>query len=107
MERDGELTEFKGDRMPIGPQEGTTAGFIPTVIPVLPGDRFFIFTDGLQDQFGGPQGKKLKSSGLKQWITETSILPIDDQYQAISDRFRLWKGNEEQVDDILLIGIQV
>jgi len=107
MVRDGELSEYKGDRMPIGELEGTKAGFTPTVIPVLPGDRFFLFTDGLQDQFGGPHGKKLKSSGLKDWISETSILPIDDQYQAISDRFRLWKGNEEQVDDILLIGIQV
>jgi len=107
MVRDGELTEYKGDRMPIGQQEGATSGFTPTVIPILPGDRFFLFTDGLQDQFGGPHGKKLKSSGLKQWITETAILSIDDQYQAISDRFRLWKGNEEQVDDILLIGIQV
>ena len=105
--RGGDLTEFKGDRMPIGQQEGTTSAFVPTVIPALPGDRFFIFTDGLQDQFGGPQGKKLKSSGLKQWITDTSILPIDDQYQAISDLFRLWKGSEEQVDDILLIGLQV
>lgn len=107
MVRDGELTEFKGDRMPIGQQEGSTSGFTPTTISILPGDRFFIFTDGLQDQFGGPHGKKLKSSGLKQWIRETSILPIDDQYQAISDKFRSWKGSEEQVDDILLIGIQV
>ncbi|MBL7938616.1 MAG: SpoIIE family protein phosphatase [Flavobacteriales bacterium] len=105
--RDGELNEYKGDRMPIGQQEGANSSFTPVVIPVLPGDRFFLFTDGLQDQFGGPQGKKLKSSGLKDWITGTSLLPIDDQYQAISDKFRSWKGDEEQVDDILLIGLQV
>ncbi len=72
-----------------------------------PGDRIYLFSDGLQDQFGGPDGKKLKSSGLKQWVTATASLPMDDQHQAISDRFRAWKGSEEQVDDVLLVGIEL
>ena len=44
---------------------------------------------------------------MKQWLLETAALPIDDQYQAISDRFRMWKGKEEQVDDVLLIGVEI
>ncbi len=37
----------------------------------------------------------------------TAGLSMDDQHQAISDRFRVWKGSEEQVDDVLLIGIEL
>ena len=104
--RNGELIERKGDRMPIGHSEEVRS-FTATEVPLQAGDRVFLFSDGLQDQFGGPEGKKLKSSGLKQWLLSTSALPIDDQYQALSDRFRMWKGALEQVDDVLLIGIEV
>ncbi|HRP00866.1 MAG TPA: SpoIIE family protein phosphatase, partial [Flavobacteriales bacterium] len=105
--RGSELIEYKGDRMPVGFQEGGHRPFAETTFQVQPGDRIYLFSDGLQDQFGGPDGKKLKSSGLKQWITATSGLSMDDQHQSISDRFRVWKGSEEQVDDVLLIGIEL
>ncbi len=105
--RSGELTAFKGDRMCIGPVEGKSTPFGTSVIPVLTGDRLFIFSDGLQDQFGGPEGKKVMSSRLKRWILGSSPLSIDDQYQFLSDQFRLWKGDVEQVDDVLLIGVEV
>lgn len=105
--RDGELIEYKGDRMPIGAHHGDLVPFREEFIELQAGDRVFLFSDGMVDQFGGPQGKKLRSAGLKQWLLETSTFPMDDQYQAISDRFRMWKGKEEQVDDVLLIGIAV
>jgi PAS domain S-box-containing protein len=105
--RDGSILEWKGDRMPLGPHEGAVAPFTTTAIELCPGDRIFLYSDGLQDQFGGPQGKKLRSSGLKQWLLETSALDMDGQHQALSDRFRLWKGGHEQVDDVLLIGLRI
>ena len=105
--RQGELLEFKGDRMPVGHTSNEVKGFEQVEVELLPGDRIYLFSDGLQDQFGGPNGKRLRSSGLKQWLLETAMLPIDDQYQAISDRFRMWKGREEQVDDVLLIGVEI
>lgn len=105
--RGGELIELKGDRMPIGPQEGDPKNFTTTALSIEKGDRIFICSDGMQDQFGGPHGKKLKSTGLKQWLAETSALDIDDQHQSISDRFRQWKGGQEQVDDVLLIGLSI
>ncbi|MBK8500355.1 MAG: SpoIIE family protein phosphatase [Flavobacteriales bacterium] len=104
--RDGELIEFKGDRMPIGQHEGTPKPFGREVIDLQAGDRFYLFSDGLCDQFGGPLGKKLRSAGLKQWLIGSADLSMEDQYQAVSDRFRQWKGGEEQVDDVLLIGVQ-
>jgi len=105
--RNGELIEHKGDRMPIGQHDGEVRAFAQEVILLQAGDRFYLFSDGICDQFGGPMGKKLRSAGLKQWLLDTGDLAMDDQYQAISDRFRQWKGKEEQVDDVLLIGVQV
>jgi PAS domain S-box-containing protein len=105
--RDGVCHELKGDRMPIGAHAGVIQPFTKSTMSLVAGDRLYLFSDGLVDQFGGPQGKKLRSAGLKQWLLETSALPIDDQHQAISDRFRIWKGDEDQVDDVLLIGVQV
>ncbi|MEZ4738528.1 MAG: SpoIIE family protein phosphatase [Flavobacteriales bacterium] len=105
--RSGELIEHKGDRMPIGPQEGEQRPFSTVRMQLEEGDRIFLFSDGIPDQFGGPHGKKLKSSGLKDWLLETCDRSIEDQYQAISDRFRLWMADEEQVDDVLLIGVQI
>lgn len=105
--RNGELIELKGDRMPVGPFMGAQRDFATSALQLQEGDRLFLFSDGIQDQFGGADGRKLKSSGLKQWLLETADMPIDDQYQAISDRFRAWKGELEQLDDVLLIGIEV
>lgn len=105
--REGELIEHKGDRMPIGQHEGGIKPFQRTEVDLLPDDRVFLFSDGLQDQFGGPQGKKLRSAGLKEWLLSTAHLPMAEQHQAISDRFRMWKGGLEQVDDVLLIGLAI
>jgi serine phosphatase RsbU (regulator of sigma subunit) len=105
--RQGELIELKGDRIPVGYHDGELRAFTGTSMPLQKGDRIYLFSDGLQDQFGGPQGKKLRSSGLKEWVLNTAELSMDDQYQTISDRFRLWKGREEQIDDVLLIGLEV
>lgn len=103
----GELQEVKADRMPIGAHEGSVGPFVKHRRTLQPGDRFFLFSDGLADQFGGPEGRRLRSSGLREWVRETSTLGIDDQHQALSDCFRLWKGREEQVDDVLLVAVQV
>jgi PAS domain S-box-containing protein len=105
--RKGELIEHKGDRMPIGLHAGEITPFQRFDIPLEPGDRIYLFSDGMPDQFGGPDGKKLRSAGLKRWLLEIATLPMDEQHQALSDRFRMWKGEEEQVDDVLLIGIAV
>ncbi len=104
--RGREVLEHKGDRMPIGQFDGEQRSFSQETVRLEAHDRFYLFSDGLCDQFGGPMGKKLRSAGLKQWLLDTAELPIEEQYQAISDRFRLWKGKEEQVDDVLLIGVQ-
>ena len=75
--------------------------------PLMAGDRVYLFSDGIPDQFGGPQGKKLKVSGLFTWIEETASLPMAEQSEQLRLRFNAWMGDQEQVDDVLLIGIEV
>ena len=107
LSRNGAVIELKGDRMPIGLHEGVVKPFAQHELRYQQGDRVYLFSDGITDQFGGSFGKKLRSAGLKQWLAETATLAMDDQHQDISDRFRAWKGSEEQIDDVLLIGAEL
>jgi serine phosphatase RsbU (regulator of sigma subunit) len=69
------------------------------------GDVFYLFTDGATDQFGGPKGKKLMSAGLKELFIHLQSLPVTEHKSYIENYFSDWQGEQEQVDDILIIGI--
>ncbi len=71
------------------------------------GDVFYLFTDGATDQFGGPRGKKLMSAGLKELFIKIQSVPFGEQKSYIENYFTTWQGEQEQVDDILIIGIGV
>jgi PAS domain S-box-containing protein len=105
--RDGIVHEFKGDRMPVGHMDQGVRPFTTERIELKTGDRTFIFSDGLADQFGGPAGKRLKSAGFKQWLCASAHLSMEEQGQYLSDHFRLWKGTEAQIDDVLVIGVEI
>lgn len=69
------------------------------------GDRFYMFTDGVVDQFGGPNGKKFMSKRFMQLIIDCAEMNSKDQHVYIEKAVNDWKGNEEQVDDILIMSI--
>jgi serine phosphatase RsbU (regulator of sigma subunit) len=71
------------------------------------GDMVYIFSDGLPDQFGGPDGKKMKIARLKTLIGELSGLPVSRQEEEFTKFFKEWKGNYEQVDDVLFMGVKI
>jgi hypothetical protein len=64
-----------------------------------------MYTDGVVDQFGGPNGKKFMSKRFMQLITECSEMNLNDQHVCIEKALKDWKGNEEQIDDILIMSI--
>lgn len=100
-----ELHEIKGSRYPIGGgYEGKE--FELHTLPYKPGDRFYIFSDGLVDQFGGPQGRKFTPGRLKRILTENLHMPLQEQQALISNTFSEWLGDFEQLDDVMLIGFQ-
>jgi len=105
--RDGEAEVYKADKMPIGVYIKDDKPFTNQVVDLKTGDKLYLFSDGFQDQFGGPDKRKFLPKKLRNLILETSHLSCLDQKLKIGEAFDEWKGNEDQVDDVLVIGLQV
>ncbi len=67
----------------------------------------YAFTDGFADQFGGTKEKKLKYLQLQELLISNVDLSMNEQASALENAFGSWKGNLEQVDDVLVIGVRV
>lgn len=106
MMRNGEIFEIAGDKMPIGIYEKMDL-FIRHEVQLEKGDVFYMASDGYEDQFGGPEGKKFKSKRFKQLLQEIHKYPMKSQKEIIEKRFEEWKGDLQQVDDIVIIGIAI
>ena len=111
--RKGELIEYKADKKAIGADYGNYESklFFNHDIQLEKGDCIYIFTDGYADQFGGPEsyrgGKKFKYSQFKQLLTSVYLKPMSEQNEILQQKHKDWKGDLEQVDDILVIGFRV
>jgi serine phosphatase RsbU (regulator of sigma subunit)/ligand-binding sensor domain-containing protein len=82
--------------------------FEETEIQLFPGDTIYMFTDGAPDQFGGPKNKKLTTKGFRQLLFDIQSQNMEQQGKAIHGYYRSWMGNNnEQVDDILIMGIRI
>lgn len=103
----GEEYYIKGNRSSVGGQSVMEKYFDDQEYFLNEGDTVYLFSDGLPDQFGGDDGKKLKVNRLKSWITEVYSKSLDQQHEHLDRNFHEWKGGHEQVDDILLMGIRV
>ena len=106
----GILNEYKGTRAAIG---GVAMPGKPEPqfknhnILLKQGDCIYIFSDGLPDQFGGPDGNKFFPKRIKHKITENHGIGMPEMYELFSNDFRNWLGKGNQIDDILLIGIRL
>jgi len=70
------------------------------------GDVLYLFSDGYADQFGGPDGKKFMRRRFKELLLQASILNIHEQHDFLMQSFENWRGNHEQIDDIMVVGIR-
>lgn len=103
-----ELKFIKGDRMPIGgEQRETERNFTQHEIDLSSDLTFYIFSDGLQDQFGGPKGRKFSPKRMRQLFFDIHKLPAQEQKLKIAEVFDDWKGDERQIDDVLMIGVKI
>jgi serine phosphatase RsbU (regulator of sigma subunit) len=103
----GELKEYRADRMPIGIHYGNERLFTNHVIKVSRGDTLYIFSDGYTSQFGGPEEAKYKSSNLRKLLREIYYRPMVEQRNILETELKNWKGSNEQIDDITIIGIRI
>jgi phosphoserine phosphatase RsbU/P len=100
--------EYKGDKKPIGAfATGNNTLFTNHELTVMPGDSIYLFSDGYADQFGGEKGKKFKKSRLKELLMTMQDKSMGQQRSLLEESFNSWRGEYEQVDDVLVIGIKI
>jgi len=102
-----EVEEVKADKQSIGGVKSEVHKiFTNHSIQLEKNDCFYLFSDGYADQFGGPEGKKFMTKKFKQMLLGIQNKNMSQQELELEKEFLTWKGNIEQVDDILVIGIR-
>lgn len=104
--RNNEITEIKGDRMPIGIDKHQTA-FTNHELDLQKDDVIFMFSDGYIDQFGGSKGGKFLLKRFKKLLMEIHGYSFDEQKSVLEKNFNEWRGSNFQVDDVLVVGLKI
>jgi len=104
----GETKVFKGSRFGLGAYMPLDEKHFETVvIDYRKGDMLYMFTDGYADQFGGPEIKKFMQSRLVKLLGEIHELPASEQEAILKQKLKDWKGQIEQTDDIMILGLEL
>lgn len=105
--RNGALVEHKANKFPIGAFIGEKTNFDNNSLQLQKGDQIFIFSDGYADQFGGPKGKKFMVGNFRKLLTQITEMEPAEQKQQLESILTDWQGDQEQVDDVLVIGVKI
>ena len=110
---DGELIEYKADKMPVGIYE-INEPFKMHERTIKMGDCVYLFSDGYQDQFGGPKNRKFLSKQLKECLLEYHSLSMIEQKELLDAKNIDWMSyvddhgeKQHQIDDITVWGIRL
>lgn len=101
------IKEYRGSRYPLGFYSGVDKVFNTETIQLQKGDSVYLYSDGYVDQFGGENNKKLNKVNFKELIRTAYEMSIEEQESFLEYSFNNWKQNDEQTDDVLVIGIKI
>ncbi|MFY0625448.1 MAG: response regulator [Reichenbachiella sp.] len=102
------IKTIKGERLSIGGFVDPKKGYKKHVVDYKEGEtQFYMFSDGFQDQFGGPDNKKFAASRLTDSIEENLDKPMKKQHAELEKTLNNWIGKEHQTDDIMVMGIKI
>jgi len=107
--KDDEIKEIQGDIFSIGGgifAKNDDQDFTKHVIDINKDTAIYMFSDGFQDQFGGTKNEKFMASRFKDMVFQNRKLKMKGQYNALNTTLQNWKGDNKQIDDILVIGIK-
>lgn len=105
--KDGELAQLKGDKVPIGNHTVDIEEFTNHDLPLSSADKIFMYSDGYRDQFGGEKGKKFGMKRFNSLLSEIASANSMEGLRTIENRFDMWKGSFEQIDDVSLVGVEI
>lgn len=105
--RNKKLLEYAPNRFSLGGEIIDSKKYIGHSIQLESNDCVYMFTDGYPDQFGGPKGKKYMSKRFKKLLVDISDKSFPDQREILENSFKDWMLDNEQVDDILVMGFKV
>jgi serine phosphatase RsbU (regulator of sigma subunit) len=105
--RDCQLYEYKGDSMPIGIYETEDQSFTNHEINFQTNDMIYMFSDGYIDQLGGVNRKTFRSGNFKKLLINIHQMPVYEQKVILEEKLDEWRGNIEQIDDILVAGLRM
>jgi serine phosphatase RsbU (regulator of sigma subunit)/Tfp pilus assembly protein PilF len=105
--RNNKLIETKGDRMAICYNPQKDSNFTSHELPLYSGDMIYLFTDGYADQVSDNTYKKFRKDRFKETLLSIHKDNLSEQKDKLEKRFLEWKGNYEQIDDILIVGIKI
>jgi serine phosphatase RsbU (regulator of sigma subunit) len=105
----GELIEYKSNNVLKASGEPGDLQFSSDTLKLETGDSIYLSSDGFIDQFGGPKRKKYSSERLRKLLTLININSMPEQSELLYEEFERWRelNNEDQTDDILIIGIRI
>jgi serine phosphatase RsbU (regulator of sigma subunit) len=104
--RENEIIEFRGDRMTLSYQD-IISDFSRKEILTKPGDLVYLFTDGYVDQFGGEWEKKFRRTQFKEVLLKNNKYNLSIQKEMLLATYKTWKGSQDQVDDITVVGLRL
>jgi len=106
--RDGVVESITGNKFPIGGMQYKGLNNYPdTVLDYREGDVIFLFSDGYPDQIGGPDNRKFMVRQLKELIEAHASEPMEKIREVLHSAYLSWKGDNKQIDDILIVGIKL
>ena len=105
--KNDEIEILSGDKFPIGGMhyKGMNT-FTDQIVKFDKGNSIYLFTDGFPDQIGGTEKRKLLTKNLKLFIESQSRKDFNNLKDELLNFCRSWKGDNKQIDDILLIGVK-
>jgi serine phosphatase RsbU (regulator of sigma subunit) len=105
--QDGVLNLIKADRIPIGVSDLEHKPFTETGFQGKKGDIIYMYSDGYQDQFGGTREKKYSSKRFLELLFDVHKLPMNTQKGELEKILTNWMGDNEQTDDITILGFKL
>ncbi len=104
--QNGELFQIKGDRQSIGGRKtAKDKPFVNHVISYAEHEtHFYTFSDGFQDQFGGPSNRKFMVKRMKDLIIQHYTKSMNEQEKILNYTIESWMKDVQQTDDIVVIG---